>query len=266
MWLRQNLASPRLIELMADADRLLERADCVLIKDQRKIKVGRVPIEWDGKKLVVYIKRYNAFSLRYRLQSVFVCSGAENSLRGAAILSAIGVPTALPVAAIEHRRGGMLVKSFFVSEEIENGKTADAFWREDLVKFKGSAGFRYRRAFLKQLAELFSRLHSHNVYHNDLKDANIMVRPSAEDPPGSFYLLDLEGVRRYSRLRRSRHLKNLVQLNRTFGRYPRKSELLYFLRCYLSGHSSARQATKQWVEDIVKHSVRLDRIKKFTTA
>ena len=261
MWLERGLASRSMIELMADADGLLERSDCVIIKDQRKIKVGRVTLECDGKKLVVYIKRYNAFSFRYRLQSVFVCSGAVKSLRGAAIVSAVGVFSAPPVAAIEHRRGGMLLKSFFVSEEIKGGKTADAYWREDVSKFEGAQGLRRRRVFLKQLAELFSRLHAHGVYHNDLKDANIMVVPGGEDVCPSFCLLDLEGVRRYAMLSRNRHVKNLVQLNRTFGRYLRRTELLYFLNCYLSGSSSDRGLRKRWAEDVYRQSIRLDQVK-----
>jgi serine/threonine protein kinase len=261
MWLKRGLASRSMIQLMADADRLLERSDCVIIKDQRKIKVGRVPLECDGKKLVVYIKRYNAFSFRYRLQSIFVCSGAVKSLRGAAIVSAIGVLTARPVAIIEHRRGGMLVKSFFVSEEITGGKTADDYWREDASAFEGAQGLRRRRVFLKQLAELFSRLHAHGVYHNDLKDANIMVVPDGEDVRPSFCLLDVEGVRRYAMLSRYRHIKNLVQLNRTFGRYLRRTELLYFLNCYLSGNISDRGVRKRWARDIYRQSIRLDQDK-----
>jgi hypothetical protein len=262
MWLKRELVSPSTIELMANADALFERSDCVIIKDQKKIKIGRVSVEWQGEKRVVYIKRYNAFSLRYQLQSVLVCSGAENSLRGAAILSTIGVPTARPVAAIEHRRGGMLIKSFFVSEEVDGGKTADAYWREDAKMFAGAAGFRRRRVFLKQLAELFSRLHAYGVYHNDLKDANIMVVPEWTDRHPSFYLLDLEGVRRYAVLSRSRHIKNLVQLNRTFGKYLRRTELLYFLTCYLAGNIADPRLKKGWVEDIFRRSMRLDRVKR----
>lgn len=247
--------------LLADADRLLDDSKCHIIKDQRKIKVGRVTLDWGEKNAVVYIKRYNAFSLRYRVQSIIACSGAERSLRGARVLSAIGVPTARPVAAVEHRRGLMLVKSFYVSDEIRGGKTADAYWRENLIKCKGAAGFRLRRDFLKQLADLFARLHAHDVYHNDLKDANIIVAPNTEGTAGSLFLLDLEGVRRYVRLTRSRHIKNLVQLNRTFGRYLRRSELMYFLSRYLSGRSGDRHAIKQWAGTIVNHSTRLDRIK-----
>jgi hypothetical protein len=261
MWLERNLVSPSMVELMADADRLLERSDCVIIKDQRKIKVGRVPLERDGKKLVVYIKRYNAFSLRYRLQSVFVCSSAENSLRGAALLSAIGVPTARAVAAIEHRRSRMLVKSFFVSEEIKGGKTVDAYWNEEIALLRGWAGVQRRRRFLHDLAGLFSRLHDHNIYHNDLKDANIMIGPEA-----SFSLLDLEGVRRNARLNRSRRIKNLVQLNRTLGKFLKRSERWYFLTCYLQSAGVERRTKKRWAMDIHKQTVRLDQSKTTSTA
>jgi Lipopolysaccharide kinase (Kdo/WaaP) family len=261
IWLKRNLASPSMIDLLADADLLLERSDAVIIKDQRKIKVGRVPLEWDGEKLVVYIKRYNAFSLRHRLQSVFSCSGAQKSLHGAAALSAIGVSTARPIAAIEHRCRGMLVKSFFVSEEILRGKTADAYWREDAIKFEGVAGFRRRRVFLEKLAELFSRLHARDVYHNDLKDANILVGPDGGVAVESFHLLDLEGVQQFAHLSRRRRIKNLVQLNRTLGRYLTQTERWYFLTRYLSLTEIDRPTRKRWAEQVLRMSTRLDRSK-----
>ena len=78
MWLARDLASPSMIDLMADPDRLFERSDCVIIKDQRKIKVGRAPLEWGGKKIVVYIKRYNAFSLA-TVFSLFLLAPAQRN-------------------------------------------------------------------------------------------------------------------------------------------------------------------------------------------
>jgi hypothetical protein len=257
MWLKRGLASPSMIERIADPDRLLERSDCLVIKDQKKIKVGRLPLEVDGKKLVVYIKRYNAFSLRYRLQSLFVCSGAESSLRGAAILSAAGIATAPPVAAVEHRSAGMLFKSFYISEEIEEGKTADAYWREKIQPLHGPPGAQRRRRFLQDLAGLFSSLHDGDVYHNDLKDANIVIGPRQ-----AFSLLDLEGVRRDPCLSRSRRIKNLVQLNRTLGRYLKRSERWYFLTCYLKPAGLDRLARKRWARDVYAQSARLDKSKR----
>jgi serine/threonine protein kinase len=264
MWLKRNFASPSMIGLMADADLLLERSDSVIIKDQRKVKVGRVPLEWDGQTLVVYIKRYNVFSFRHRLQSVFTCSGAHKSLRGAATLSAIGVPTARPVAAIEHRRRGMLVKSFYVSEEIQGGKTADAYWREDAARREGVAGFRRRRVFLEKLAELFSRLHARDVYHNDLKDANILVGQDGGADLESLHLLDLEGVQQFAHLSRRRRIKNLVQLNRTLGRHLTQTERWYFLTRYLSSKEIDRPTRKRWAEHVFRMSTRLDHSKNFS--
>lgn len=260
MWLARDLASQSMIDLMADPDRLFERSDCVIIKDQRKIKVGRAPLEWGGKKIVVYIKRFNAFSIRYRLQSIFACSGAEKSLRGAAALSAIGIATARPVAAIEKRTAGMLLKSFYVSEEIKDGKTADAYWTEKLATLPAPSGGQRRRRFLQDLARLFSRLHDHDVYHNDLKDANILIA-SQRDAQEVFFLLDLDGVRRNVRLNRSRRIKNLVQLNRTLGKLLKQSERWYFLTSYLSGEAVDRRTKKRWAAAIHRQSVRLDKIK-----
>jgi hypothetical protein len=263
IWLRRELVSPPMVELLADADALLHASDCVIIKDQKKITVGRVPLEWQGGRRYIYIKRYNAFSLRYRLQSILVSSAAEKALRGAAILSAIGIPTAHAIAATEERRRGMLIKSFFISEEIGGGKTADTYWREDAGSLPGALGFHCRRRFLKELAGLFSRLHAHGVYHNDLKDANIMAVPDANEAPPSLWLLDVDGVRRYPVLSRSRQIKNLVQLNRTFGRYLRRTELLYFLDCYLSARGANRQTKKGWAGDVFKLSSRLDQVKNY---
>jgi serine/threonine protein kinase len=265
IWLRRELARPAMIELFCDIDRLFERPDCIIVKDQRKIKVGRVSVECDGAKAVVYIKRYNVFSLRYRVQSFLSHSGAAKSLRGAKILEAVGVCTARPFAAVEHRCGGLLLKSFFVSEDIEGGKTLDAFWQEELAPLPGREGERRRRLFLQTLARLFSCLHAHDVYHNDLKDANILIAPKPGTAEDAFFLLDLDGVRRYPQLSRRRRVKNLVQLNRTFGKYLRRTELLFFLNCYLSGTTKDRAARKRWAEDVFRRSIHVDRVKMTAT-
>jgi serine/threonine protein kinase len=246
-----------MLDLMANADLLLKRPECVIIKDQRKIKVGRVPLQLGDTQAAVYIKRYNSFSLRYRLQSFFFRSGPARSLRGAAILTAGGIPTARPIASIEHRRNGMLHKSFFVSEEIKGGKTADAYWREVLKQLPSAAGYRRRRDFLRRLAELFAHLHGRRVYHNDLKDANILVVPDGGAKPEALFLLDLDGVRKYTWLSKRRRIKNLVQLNRTFGKHLQRTELLFWLKCYLPKIVD-RRIRKRWARDIMRQSDRLD--------
>jgi tRNA A-37 threonylcarbamoyl transferase component Bud32 len=114
---------------------------------------------------------------------------------------------------------------------------------------------------LRDLANLFRSLHAQHVYHDDLKDANILA---AEDGSGSsvcFFLLDFEGVRRYSRLSERRRLKNLVQLNRTLGRYLRRPEKLYFLKAYLESASNDRVIKRRLVSKVLRQTRRVELIK-----
>lgn len=257
----RTLTKDLMRNLAPDPDHFFDLPGCEIIKDQKKIKVARVKIEIHGHVKTVYLKRYNAFSWRYRFGSLFQSSGALKSLDGAAILADSGIRTARPLAAVDSRSWGMLNRSFFLSEEIENGKTADAYWREELLTVKGKEGTQRRKRFLQGIGELFRCLHQQNVYHNDLKDANILVQPEFSTGGEHFYLLDLEGIRRYRRLNRRRQTKNLVQLNRTLGKYLRATEKLRFLESYLGPSFSNRIDKRDWVVSVLRQSNRLDRLR-----
>jgi Lipopolysaccharide kinase (Kdo/WaaP) family len=252
----QTLAQELLPSIAADPDHFFHLAGCEIIKDQRKIRVARLKLKIHGEAKTVYLKRYNAFSWRYRFGSIFQSSGAVRSLRGAVILSESGIPTVRPLAAVDSRSWGMLNGSFFLSEEIENGKTADAYWREELLTMKGKEGIRRRKRFVGAIGELFRSLHQRHVYHNDLKDANILVRPDFSGSAEQFYLLDLEGIRRYRKLNRRRQIKNLVQINRTLGKYLRVTDKLRFLESYLGPSFSNRIDKRHWVASVRRQSDR----------
>src|ERR1044071_2996953 len=192
---------PAFVTRLADPDLFFHDPGCEIVKDQKKIKVGRLTVTVADSPCSVYVKRYNAFSLRYKIASPFARSGAWRALRGAAILGAANIPTATPVAAVERRMRGVLTGSFLISEEIAGGATVDAYWRERLRPIPGRAGFCRRRRFLSALAGLFRSLHEQNIYHDDLKDANILAVPDGAERVESFFLLDLEGGWRCSHLR-----------------------------------------------------------------
>ena len=257
----EALIQDLLPNIEADPDHFFDLPECEIIKDQKKIKVARIKIKIQGDMRTIYLKRYNAFSWRYRLGSLFQDSGALRSLRGAAILSESGILTARPLAAVDSRSWGMLNGSFFLSEEIQNGKTADAYWREELLTVKGKEGAERRKRFLQGMGELFRCLHKQDVYHNDLKDANILVRRDSRTGSEQFFLLDLEGIRRYRRLNRRRRSKNLVQLNRTLGKYVRRTDKLRFLESYFGPSFSDRADKREWVAGVLRQSSRLDRLR-----
>ena len=232
IWVDQSLRCPELMDQIGDCDRLLARRDCRIVKDQKKIKVGRLSLTVGGQVRQIYIKRYNAFSLRYRIGSLIVSSGAANSLRGALVLQGGGIRTARPMAVVETRRMGMLTKSFFVTEEISGGKTADSYWLEDLSPAPVCIGRQRRRTFLQGLAFVFRSLHTAAIYHNDLKDANIITVPHPDGLSHIFYLLDLEGVQRCARLSEKRRVKNLFR-SLDFRRHSRNSARVSFMKLTL---------------------------------
>lgn len=259
LWLAPELREDPHLRLFVDPDALFSSPQCEVIKDQKKIKVGRLRLEIGGAMRSVYLKRYNIFSWRYRLGSLWMPSGAARSWAGAHVLLDAGFHTGEPLAAVECRSWGMLTKSFYLSQEIPAAKTADDYWRQELGLPAGAEGFRRRRRFLAGLAKLFHSLHGRGIYHNDLKDANILVRSGNGGADDSFYLLDLEGIRSYRHLNRRRQIKNLVQLNRTFGRFLRGSQKLYWLRGYLGKIFADRKERKQWIRQILSESRRRDR-------
>ena len=240
VWIDAKFNKPALRELIWDPDRFFSDKKCVVVKDQKKIKVGRLAVEVSGELYRIFIKRYNAFSWRARLLSIFTRSGFA---------------TAKPIAALESRRCGVVTKSFYLSEEIAGGKTADAYWREDLTTAQ-SHRFRHRRRFISGLALTFQALHRQGVYHNDLKDANIMV--VAEKNAELFYLLDLEGTRRYAELNLRRKIKNIVQLNQTLGRLLRRTEKMHFLKVYLDSGFASKPIKRRWVTAVLEQSRRRD--------
>ena len=261
LWVAREYAAVADVVSLMDADRLFRGPNCEVIKDQRKIKVARIRINLGGAVLVLYLKRYNAFSWRVPLGSLFWKSGAVRALCGAAVLAKAGIAAAKPVAAVESRSWGMVTKSFFVTEEIAGGKTVDAYWRDDLSSLEGLSGYRRRRDFLRALAALFQLLHRRQVYHDDLKDANILVVAGRQNQADCFFLLDLEGIRQCHRLSERRRVKNLVQLNRTFGSYLRRTDKIRFLKEYLGREFHDRRQKRRWAGKIDRRSTRLDRRK-----
>jgi serine/threonine protein kinase len=249
IWADSSLLASVAPEILADPDQLFGRTDCKLLKDEPKVKVGRVVLDIKGVSTGVYLKRYNSFLLRYRVAALVLGSRALKSFRGSEILSRAGISTARPLAVIELRSGGMLDSSFFLSQEVHLAKTVDAYWRENLTPLPGVEGFRWRRKFLDALAALVVELHERRIYHNDLKDANILVRDSSSGV--CFSLLDVEGVRRCWYLSRRRRVKNLVQLNRTLGKFVSRTGKLFFLDAYLRRRSNEKGTKRRWIVDIL---------------
>ena len=241
--------------LMRSPDVFLQ-SECKIIKREKKIKVGYMPLSLEGRIKRIYIKEHNSLSLGHRLGSLFLTSAAMRSFSGAAILLQRGHATARPVGAVEYRVWGVLSKSVYFSEEISETKTVEGYWREDLVSLKGISGYQKRRAFLKSLGRKFNSLHLKKIYHNDLKASNILVRHRGDATGDPFSLVDLQGLKKCFYLSERRRIKNLAQLNRTLGPFLTNTEKLFLLRAYGEPCFSNRVRKRKLIRKILDETAR----------
>jgi hypothetical protein len=222
-----------------DPDWLLTREDCEIVKYDGKVWVGRV----ESPAGPVYVKRYARHALRTALEALVVGSPARRAARAAERLAALGFATPRVCAAVEGLAAGFVSRSFFLTFDVEGAVTADRRW--EALRRAGAAGRDGRRVLARALGALYARLHAAGVYHNDLKDVNVLVggAPAAPD----LTLLDLERVAIGTRpVAERRRVKNLAQLDRTLGRAASRSDRLRALLAYL-GPGADRPTRRRWV-------------------
>jgi hypothetical protein len=236
---------------VADPDWVLTRADCEIVKYDGKVWVGRARSTAG----VVYVKRYVRGGVRSAVEALTLGSPARRAADAAARLAAHGIGVPEVCAAVDVRRGGLVTKSFFLTHEVSGAITLDRYW----AGLAGESDVRARRAARGALAHtlggLFARLHAGGVYHNDLKDVNILAGGARLAP--TLTLLDLERVRfGHGPLGRRRRVKNLVQLDRTLGRRASRTDRLRLLAAYLG--TADRAVRRAWVERVRRARARKD--------
>jgi hypothetical protein len=231
---------------------VLTRSECEIVKYDGRVWVGRVR-SCAG---VIYLKRYVRWGGRTALEAPFAGTPARRAARAAARLAAAGIAVPEVCAAVEMIRGGLVTKSFFLTHEVAGALTLDRHCTRLARESEGKARAAAKQTLARALGRLFARLHASGIYHNDLKDVNILVGGSPEAPV--LTLLDLERVR-FTRgsLGRRRCTKNLVQLDRTLGVRASRSDRLRMLRAYL-GDADGRAARRAWVTDVSGARARKD--------
>jgi hypothetical protein len=150
----------------------------------------------------VAVKRFPVSGVRrlvYRLRT----SKAVRAFDHAARLVAMGIGTPRPLAAVEVRRGGALLASFYCCELVPTLGEARLLKRADVPG---------RGELLALLGEFIGGLHESGVLHRDLTSGNVLLVPDGARPGGvAFQLVDLNRMR-FGRVGVRAGLANLAQL------------------------------------------------------
>lgn len=222
---RRDWWSEALAALLADPNAPFSDPRWVL-KSTSRSAVARVP-PFAGRETGLILKRYSAAGFKEVWRRVVSGPRAEREFRRARVVAAAGFPTAQPVAVGRPPVGSSLRHSFLLTEEIADAPTLRRFWDDP------ATAPAQRRAVLRVLAGLLGQLYRAGLAHCDLNPSNFLVRgaapapargrqsdPAAANPPerkgpeaAQLWLIDLDGVRRRSRLNARAVARDLRRLS-----------------------------------------------------
>lgn len=130
----------------------------------------------------VFIKRYNIRSFWYMLSHSFTLPRAILSWRSSLKLKKLGIPVPEPLICAVERYGGILRRSYLLTETIADSRGLKFSW-----PFLQTDEKLY---VLQQLGYWFGVMHKGGFYHGDLKWTNILLKRSNFK---EIFLIDFDG-------------------------------------------------------------------------
>jgi tRNA A-37 threonylcarbamoyl transferase component Bud32 len=117
-----------------------------------------------------------------------------------------------------------------------------------------------RKQISDTVAAQVRRLHESGIYTRDLQETNLMVE---DNETGGFNVnfIDLEDIRRATKVSWDRRVQNLVHLDRSVGRFLCRAARLDFLYSYL-GQRPDRATARKLVAEVTAARESIDRRKR----
>ena len=201
---------------LASPAALLEGDDVLVVKDSASGRVVRRSLTVGDSTLDVFVKLAHR---RGRLKTLTDCFRPSRALRGFRLghmLLTRRFATPLPLAAVKHRRGPLLLESILITE------ASPATWICTFLDESLADPSRVRDAHrvLWGAGRMLRRLHDLGWAHRDLKATNLLTPPHfrAQTCP---IMVDLDGLSRPVFMTARRRLANLARLEVALGQLPR---------------------------------------------
>jgi tRNA A-37 threonylcarbamoyl transferase component Bud32 len=156
-------------------------------------------------------------------------SRAARSLINARLLRREGFLCPEIYAVSDRIEAGSVRASYLLSQALPDAMTLSSFIDRRVDRKRRDPT--WRRRVLGAVAQEVKRLHDSGVASADLQETNLMLEES--DRELRVYFVDLDGFRHSAKLRWGDRARNLVQLDRSVGRFGTRAERLRFLYAYL---------------------------------
>jgi tRNA A-37 threonylcarbamoyl transferase component Bud32 len=174
------LATPKLLELLADPDASLQQADARYLKQGNTCTLWSVTL--DGRQLVV--KRYNIKGFAHRISRMLRRTRAATSWKNAHRLAMYGIPGARPVALYERRFGPLRGKAWLIMEYVR-GDDITRLCEEPRPDSDST------RQVVRDTTLLLAQLAQCRISHGDMKGTNFIQSPQG------IAVIDLDSMREH---------------------------------------------------------------------
>jgi tRNA A-37 threonylcarbamoyl transferase component Bud32 len=173
-------AYPEMKQFLYSPDSFLDKGR--ILKNSRSTRAAIVEIDHRQ----YFLKRYNNKGLIYSLKYLFRQSRPFNVWNSSLLIRKLGIPCPEVIAALSHRRFGILTASYLLTESIDGNIQPEDYIRESAVKPDIYVKFQSRMcAYLK-------KMHDAGIRHGDLKLNNIYCRKDSDGL--EFGLYDFDGT------------------------------------------------------------------------
>lgn len=236
---------------MHNPDQAFSLPTARIIKDSHTTSSCFIPLTIKGRQVPIHIKRYNYQNIFYASTYLFRTSRAKRVWTVANELILRGIPTPLPISFLEQRRGGLLIKSFFITQMIDPSLSLHTLLNEHVPDAQNKT-IRNKHDLIRSIAHVIRSMHDQGIWHGDLKSANILVEKK-EGQNDTLYLVDLDSTRIKTRLEKKDRIRDLARLNASLldTRIVSTTDRFRFLNHYL--HVSKKRnhkARDYWKETL----------------
>ena len=170
----RSMASPEMLEFLADPDASLAQVDSSYLKQGNTCTLWRARI---GQHTLV-VKRYNIKGFTHRINRLFRATRAAVSWRNAHRLETCGILTPKPVALVEQRFGPLRGRAWYVTEYVDgdDAQVLCASSSNRLVLCESSSnGSVDVQAAAESVVALLKRMAHCRISHGDMKGNNFIL-------------------------------------------------------------------------------------------